>query len=45
MAISPKSLGIVAIVVGLYGLFPSFPESNWIAAIGAIVVGILLMLK
>jgi hypothetical protein len=41
MKTTNKQLAIAAIIVGLYGLTP-LPFNNWVAAIGAIVVGIVL---
>lgn len=39
-----KQLGILAIAFGAYGLTP-LPMSGFIAAIGAIVVGVILLTR
>jgi hypothetical protein len=44
MKASSRNLGIAAIVIGLYGLTP-LPLNGWVAAIGAIVIGILLLTR
>jgi len=45
MPVAKKSLAIASIVVGAYALLPWLPMGELVAGVGALVVGILLLLK
>ena len=45
MAIPTKSLAIASIVIGAYALIPLFPMRELIAGVGALVIGIVLLLR
>ena len=45
MAISNKSLAIAAIIVGAYALIPWFPMGALVTGVGALVIGILLLVR
>lgn len=43
--VSNKSLAIASIVVGAYALLPWMPMGELVAGVGALVVGLLLLMK
>jgi hypothetical protein len=44
MALPNKSLAIASIIIGAYALI-GLPMATWIAGVGALVIGILLLIK
>lgn len=44
MAVPNRSLGIAGVIVGAYALLP-LPYGELVAAVGALVIGIILLLR
>ncbi len=45
MAIPTKSLAVASVIVGAYALLPWLPSGELVAGVGALVIGIILLLK